>query len=218
MKGSPTKFFGTVRKSIFDKLVIHHLMQFFNPEFFWDKRVLLGIFSVLWDKKFSREIRDIPPPIHKKFRQKKFLKNKWFPYETFRWCEKIKFRQNCDTPSHANFLIQKFFETQDSSYEIIRYCETKKFRENVVISHFYPQKVFDRRIFLKNEGFSYEKFRYCWENQFSTKSWYTILCTFFNPEIFWNKRVPLRIISVLWDEKISREKCDLPFLATNFFD
>ena len=137
------------------------------------------------------------------FDKKNFLKNKGFPYQIFRYCEKIKFRQNCDTPSLANFLIQKFSETQDSPYEIIQYCETKKFREKVVISHFYPQKVFDRRLFLKNEGFSYENFRYCWENHFSTKSWYTIFCIFFKPEIFRNKRVPLRNFSVLWENQFS---------------
>ena len=59
-------------------------------------------------------------------------------YEIFRYCEKINFRQNRDTPSYAIFLVQKFSETQGSPYEIFRYCETKKFREKVVIYPSHP--------------------------------------------------------------------------------
>ena len=57
-----------------------------------------------------------------------------------------------------------------------------------------------------------------WELQVSTKSWYTFLCCFFIPEIFWNTTIPLRIFSVLWDKEVSRENRDIPFLSTNFFD
>ena len=114
-KGSPTKFFGTVRKAIFDKNVIHHLMQFFNPEFFSLKRATLGIFSVLWDKKISRENRDSPFLSKKIFDKRNFLKKEGFPYKTFWYSEKINFRQNRDTPSYAIFLTQNFSETRGSS-------------------------------------------------------------------------------------------------------
>ena len=107
-KGSPTKLFGTVRKSFFDKIVIHHLMQFFNPEIFWNTSVPLLTFSVLSDKKASREILDITFLSIKLFVKRTFLKTEGVPYEIFRYCEKINVRQNLDTPSYALSLFQKF--------------------------------------------------------------------------------------------------------------
>ena len=79
-------------------------------------------------------------------------------------------------------------------------------------------KIFRSKKFSEKWRFLLRNFWYCWENQFSTKSWYTILCNFFNPEFFWNKRVPLQIFSVLWDEKFSRENSDIRFLYKKFFD
>ena len=135
----PTKIFCTVRKTTFDKFVIHHLVLFFSdPELFWNKRVPLRLFSVLRDEKISRENRNIPFLSIKFFDKRNFLRNKGFPYEIFRYCEKINFRQNRDTPSYEIFLIHTFSETQGSPYENFRYCETKKFREKIVISPSYP--------------------------------------------------------------------------------
>ena len=109
-KGSPRKFLGTVRKQIFDKIVIHHLMEFFNPEIFWNTSVPLLTFSVLSDKKTAREILDIPFLSIKLFDKRTFLKTEGVPYEIFWYCEKINFRQNLDTPSYAISLFQKFSE------------------------------------------------------------------------------------------------------------
>ena len=97
-KGSPTKVFGTVRKSIFDEIVIHHLMHFFYSRKFLKKRVLLGALPVLWDKKVSRESRDIPLLAIKISDKRKFLKDEGFPYKILRYCERINFRQSRDTP------------------------------------------------------------------------------------------------------------------------
>ena len=89
---------------------------FFNPEVFSNKRVTLRIFSVLSDKKFSSGNRDIPFLSIKFFDERVFLKNEGFPYEIFRYCDKIIIWHNCDTPSYAIFLIQKLSETQASPY------------------------------------------------------------------------------------------------------
>ena len=150
-----------------------------------------------------------PLPSHKFFRLKKILKNEGFPYETFRYCEKINFRQNCDTTSYAIFLKQKVSERQGFPYEVFWYCETKKFRQKVVISHFYPKSFSIKELFRKMKG-SPTNFSVLWETQFSTKPWYIILCTFFNSEIFWNKRVLQGAFSVLCDKKFSREIRDIP--------
>ena len=92
------------------------LCNFFNPESFSNRRVTLGLFSLVWDKKGSRESRDIPLLPINFFDKRIFLKNEWFPYEVFRYCEKIIIRQICDTLSYAIFLNQKVSETQASPY------------------------------------------------------------------------------------------------------
>ena len=79
----PTKIFGAVRKTTFDKIVIHHLMLFFDPEIFWNKRIPLRVFSVL-RQKISRENRDNPFLSIKIFDKRIFLKKEGFPYEIFR--------------------------------------------------------------------------------------------------------------------------------------
>ena len=106
----------------------------------------------MWEKDVSRESRDIPLLAIKTFDKRKVLKIERFPYEIFRYCEKINFRQNGDTPSYAIFLIQNFYETQWSPYEVFRNCETKKFREKILISHFYPKNFSIKEIFWKMKG------------------------------------------------------------------
>ena len=86
------------------------LCNFFIPEIFLKKTVPLGVFLIVWDKNVSREGRDIPLLAIKSFDNRKYMKNEGFPYEVFRYCEKINFRRNCDTSSYAIFLIQKFSE------------------------------------------------------------------------------------------------------------
>ena len=166
-KGSPTKLFVTVRKSIFDKIVIHHPMQFFWSRNFLKKRVLLGVLSVLWDKKVSRKSRDIPLPAIKNSDKSKFLKNEGFPYKVLRYCEKINFRQNRDTLSYAIFIILKFSETKRSPYKIFWYCETKSFRDKIVIPLFCI-KTFDTTNFLKHRIVPLRNFPALWDKKIST--------------------------------------------------
>ena len=91
------------------------LCNFFNPELFSIKRVTLGIFSGLSDKKVTRENRDIPFQSTKFFDKRKFLKNERFPYKTLRYCEKINFRRSRDTPSYAMFFNPEIFWKKGST-------------------------------------------------------------------------------------------------------
>ena len=161
LKESPTEFLGTERKSIFDKIVIHHLMQFLYSRIFLNKSVPLGVFSVVWDKKVLRESRDIPLLAIKNFDNWKILKNEGFPYESFQDCEKIIFRQNRDTPSYAMFFNPEVFSNKKVTLGRFLVLSDKKVsRENRDIP-LLSINFFDQRNFLKNEGFPYEFSRYC---------------------------------------------------------
>ena len=56
-----------------------------------------------------------------------------------------------------------------------------------------------------------------WENQFSTKSWYTILCNFPNPEVFWHKGPPYEIFWYCETKKF-RHKIVIPLFCIKTFD
>ena len=161
MKGSLTKIFGTVRKSLFDKIVIHHLMQFLYSRIFLKKSVPLGVFSVVWDKKVLRESRDIPLLSINFFDQRNFLKNEGFPYEFSRYCEKIIIRQNCDTPSYKNFFKPDIFWKTSVPLLIFSVLWDKKVSRESRDFPLLAIKFFDKRKILKKERFSFEKFRYC---------------------------------------------------------
>ena len=116
-----------------------------------EKKVLLGVLPVLWDKKVSRESRDNPLLAIKISVKRKFLKNEGFPYKNLRYCERINFRQSRDTPSYAIFLIQKI-SGKNGPPRSSFYCETKKFREKIVISPFYPETFPTKETFWKKKG------------------------------------------------------------------
>ena len=97
------------------------------------RRVLLRIFSVLWDKKFSTENRDnIPPPlIHKLFRYRKFSETaqKGSPMKIFCFVrQKIFGGKNFF--STGNFLKHS---TEGFLDEIFRHCETKIFQRKILL-------------------------------------------------------------------------------------
>ena len=83
------------------------------PETFWETESPRRFFLVLRDKKISGEGRDIPFLSMNFFDKSIFLKNEGFPYELFRYCEKINFRQNRDTPSYAFFYSTVFPKHKD---------------------------------------------------------------------------------------------------------
>ena len=76
MKGSPTKFFGTVEKIIVRQNRDTLSYAIFLIQKFSVKKVPLGISSVLWDEKVSREKRDITFLAIKFFDNKNFWKKK----------------------------------------------------------------------------------------------------------------------------------------------
>ena len=166
-------------------------MQFFNPEIFWNTSVPLLTFSVLSDKKVSREIRDIPFLSTKLFDKRTFPKVEGVPYENFRYCEKIIFRQNRDTLSHAIILFQKFSDTKGPPYEFFWYSETKNFRNKIVIRLFCI-KTFDSRNFLKHRVVPLRKFPALWDKNCSTVNNDNphFPSKFPVPEIFWKTKSP----------------------------
>ncbi len=104
-KGSSTKCFGTVRQKIFDGKswysplppLIHTLFRYRKLSETQHRRVHLQNFSALWDKKFSTENLDTPPPLLSInfFATGKFLKHstEGFLYEMFRYCKTKNFRR-----------------------------------------------------------------------------------------------------------------------------
>ena len=105
-----TEILGTVRKTTFDKIVIHHLMQvFWSWNFLKQKSPPTIFFGTVRQKSFERK-SCYPPLAIKIFDKRTFLKTKGIPYEVFWYCEKINIRQNRDTTSYAIYLMRKFSE------------------------------------------------------------------------------------------------------------
>ena len=142
------------------KLWYTTLCNFFNPEIFWNTSVPLLTFSVLSDKKGSREVRDIPFLSKKLLDKRFFLKSEGVPYEIVRYCEKINFRQNRDTPSYAISYSRKFLNKRVPLGNFSVLWDKKASRESRDIP-LLAIKSSDQRKVLKNEGFPYKILRYC---------------------------------------------------------
>ena len=150
---------------------------FCNPELFWNTRVPLRSFSVLWDKKVSRENRDIPLLALKTFDKRTFLKTEGIPYEVFRYSEKIIFRQHRNTQSYAFFLFQNFSEKKGSRRSFFGSVRQKSFERK----SWYPlplDKFFRWKNFSEKWRVPLRNFSVLWENHYSTKLWSPILCNF----------------------------------------
>ena len=184
---------------------------------FSGKRVPLRIFSVLWDKKVSRESRDIPLLSRNLFDKGKFLKKKGSPTKI-----SVLWENQFSTKSWytilCNFFNPEFFWNKTVLLAIFfGIVRQKNFRRE----SWYPfpiHKIFRENNFFEKRRVPRRKFSVLWENQFSTKSWYTILCNFFNPELFSIKRVTLGIFLGLSDKIGSRESPDIPLLAIKISD
>ena len=132
LKGSYTKFFGTVRKIVIPP-IMHKIFQY--PKFSETLKGCPRNFSALWNQKFSTEKRDTPFSSIKLFEPKNFLKNSRIPLQKFLalWDIKIS-TENRDKPS----LIQKFFRYQKISGKqkgsftklFVSVLWEKKFRQN----------------------------------------------------------------------------------------
>ena len=179
LKGSFTKFFGTVRQKIFDGNLWYPLLciKFFDtPNFLRHWRDAHEIFRHCETKKFRRKIV-IPPIMHKIFRYPKFsetlkgcprnfssiklfetrnfLKNSRIPLRKFSavWDIKIS-TENRDMPPliHSSFSIPENFRKKEGFlYKAFRFGAV---RQKVPTKPWCPppllcMKNFDKRIFLK---------------------------------------------------------------------
>ena len=133
----------------------------FDTRKFHKHRVVpLRNFPALWDKKFSTVNNDNPLLSFKISDTRNFLKGRESPYKNFRYCEKNNFRQNRDTPSYAIFFYPEIFWNKRVPLRFFSVLRQKIFGENRDIP-FLSIKIFDKRNFLKKEGFPNEIFRYC---------------------------------------------------------
>ena len=166
LKGSYTKFFGTVRQKIFDGKLWYPLLciKFFDtPNFVKHWRDAHEIFRHCETKIFRRKnvITPSPPPLSsiKLFETRNFLKNCRIPLRNFSvlWDIKIS-TKNRDMPS----LIRQFFsipvifwKTEVFLYKDFRFGPV---RQKISTKSWCPpppllcMKIFDKRIFLKHQS------------------------------------------------------------------
>ena len=158
----------------------------------------------------------ISPPAIKIFDKRTFPKTEGIPYEIFRYCEKVNFRQNRGTTSYAIYLIRKFSEKEGPPriFSVVWDKEVSRESRNISLLAI---KNFDKRIFCENCRNPLQNFAVLWEKQFSTKSWYTFLCNFLNPETFWNKSVPYKTFWY-YETKKFRDKTVIPLFCIKSFD
>ena len=129
-KCSPTKFFGTVGQNNFDGKSWYpppfSSLTFFDTRYFLKHREFpRRNFSALWDKKFSKENLDTPPPlIHKLFRYREFSETQQRRVQlrifSARWDRKFS-TENLDTPPlfiHKLFRYREFSETQQRRVQL----------------------------------------------------------------------------------------------------
>ena len=235
-KGWSTKCFSTLRqKNSTEKLQPPYLsLTFFGNRSWWSTEGLpYEIFRHCETKIFRKILLIFPTLLSINFFATGiFLKHskEVFPYELFRYCETKKIRRkNVNPPflSLTSFDTRKWWNTKGFPYEVVRHCETNKIRQKMVILP--PRlihKLFRSRKFSKTQHRTGPPRKFChWE----TKNFRRKLLKLPPPLIqehfryrkFWetqHRRVSLRKVSVLWDEKNSTEKRQLPFLSLTFFE
>ena len=144
LRGSFTKFFGTVRQKIFDGNLWYPLLceKFFGiPNFLRHWRDAHEVFRHCETENFRRKILILLPP---------FLSINFFAIR--------------------NFLKHS---TEGFPYEILQHCETKNFRRKILISPpLLSINFFATGHFLKHrsEGFLYDFFSPLWDIKISTEN------------------------------------------------
>ena len=224
------KYFNTVRQKLRRKIVIlpRLLSKIFRDQkLVKHQKIPLRNFSALWDKKFSIENLETPPPPPllsiNFFATGKFLKysTEGFTYQIYRHCETKNFRRKKVIP----LVCIKFFDTPNflkhrrDAHEYFQDCETKNFRRKNVI----PPSMHK---FFRYPKFS-ETFKGCprnflplWDQKFSAEKRDTpfFIHIFFETKNFLkNSRISLRKFWALWDIKISTGNRDMPPLIHKFF-
>ena len=166
-KGSPTKFLGTMRLTIFyGKSWYPPIMKKFfrNPKISETQKGSAAMFLILWDKKFPTEKLDTPPPfIHVFSIPESFWNTKGFRRDVFRYCETKNFRRkNVISPllSMFFFLTRKFLKDKrvpPRCYSVLWY---KKLSTEKRDTPSYPYFSSIPEIFWNTKGFRRDVFRY----------------------------------------------------------
>ena len=243
-KGSPTKFFGTLRqKTSGGKYwypptpLIHKLYRYRNSSETQHRRVPLWIFSALWDKKFSTENLDTPAPpplIHKLFRYQNFseTRHRRVPLWNFSalW-EKNFSTENLDTPpsllSINFFATGKFLKHSAEGFlcEYFSVLRDDKFSIEKRDIPLFGTKFLDPWNFLKHRRVPRRNFSALWDRKFSTENLDTrpfpLIHKLFRYTKFLKNSAEgflCEYFSVLWDDKFSIENRDIPLFGTKFLD
>ena len=225
LKGSYTKFFGTVRQKILDGKLWYPLLcqkLFETKNFLKNSKIPLRKFSALWDIKFSTENRDKPPLIHNFFLVPEyFRKTEGFLYKAFRFGpvrQKISTKPWCPPSCAWKFSIKEFFwNTKVFSNEIFRYSETKTPTGNRDTPHLIHKIFVPIRNFLKHRMVFWRCFfgPVRLKNFRQNREASPLLCLkFFDTRILSkHRRALLRILSTLWDKDFSTELVISPSYA-----
>ena len=234
LKGSFTKFFGTVRQKIFDGNLWYPQLciKFFDtPNFLKHWRDAHEIFRHYETKNFRR--KNVIPPFSsvKLFGTKNFLKNSRIPLRKFSalWDIKIS-TENRDMPPliHKFFSIPKmFWKTAGFLYKAFRFGPM---RQKVLTKPWCPpppllcMKIFDKRIFLKHQKVLQWNISVQWDKNFDGKSWYPPLLSkrFRYPKLMKHSTEGFTYqIFRQWETKKIRQKIenrDITLWSIKFFD
>ena len=200
LKGSFTKFFGTVRQKIFDGNLWYPQLSikiFDTPNFLRHWRDAHKIFRHCETKNFRRK-NVIPPSMHKIFRYPKFS-------ETLKGCPRI-------------FLVK----TMNFLKHFGRNYETKNFRRKNVIPPFSSIKLFKIKNFLRNSRISLRKFSALWDIKISTENcdMRPFIHKFFSIPKKQKSSFTKLFVSVLWDKKFrqNRHAPPPPLICMKIFD
>ena len=178
LKGSFTKFFGTVRQKIFDGKTWYPLVciKFFDtPNFLKHWRMPTKFFGTVSPKIFDGKTWYPPPPLSsiKLFETKSFLKNSRIPLRKFSALWDIKLStENRDMPPliHNFFSIpENFRKTEGFLYKAFRFGPVRqKVPTKPWYSPPYPN-FFDTRNYCNSKWFPYGNFRHCETKTFRRK-------------------------------------------------
>ena len=225
LKGSFTKFFGTVGQKIFDGKLWYPLLciKFFDTlNFLKHWRDAHEIFRHCETKNFRR--KNVIPPFSsiKLFETRNFLKNSRFPLRNFSalWDIKIS-TENRDMPPliHKVFSIPEiFWKTEGFLYKVFRFGPV---RQKMSTKPWCPPPSYAWKFLRKNfsETPNCSPMKYFGtvrQKLFDGKSWYPppplLSIKFFSlSEFFWNTEwFPGEVFSVLWDKQNFDKTVKLP--------
>ena len=177
LKGSFTKFFGTVRQKIFEGKLWYPLLSIKfsdTPIFLKHWRDAHKIFWHCETKNFRR--KNVRPPFSsiEIFETRNFLKNSRIPLRFFRYCETWNFQLKiviCPLLSKKFFRYQKFSGRQKGSFTkiFVSVLWDKKNWQNRDAPPSYASKISRKEFFWKTEVFCNGIFWYSQTKTFRRK-------------------------------------------------